>query len=314
MASREGGRHKKLEPRSSAVTGSKRLPLPHWPQRLLLPNALPELQTQEGQENVDIAAAASADDPQLSAKKKATASAKDSKDKEQTFAQKFAAKKMSMRAPRFMTPPEDVTVREGETAAFTCVYEGLPRPAVRWFVDGLAVGAFTSSTRTSPAGTRGRRTGTAVVASQVNPSSNSSSPGEPTSTDTPTPAGGGGNGGGDGGAEEKDERKYELKHDAGQRTLTLLVHDVTPEDTHKSYMCVLASHLGDARATVNIHIPSPTSGAPRPAFFEALFGKHLCFIKYQRSYKWANSIAELNVPSELMLSLKHRSQWYEANV
>ena len=330
MASREGGKHKKLEPRSAAVTGSKRLPLPHWPQSLLLPNALPELQTQEGQENVDIAAAASADDPQLSAEAKATASAKDPKDKAQSFAQKFAAKKMSMRAPRFMTPPEDVTVREGETAAFTCVYEGLPRPAVRWFVDGLSVGAFTSSTRTSPAGTRGRRTGLAVSASQASPSSNSSSPGEPTSTATSTPAGGG-NGGGDGGAEEKNERKYELKHDAGQRTLTLLVHDVTPEDTHKSYMCVLASHLGDARATVNIHIPSPTSGAPRPTFFQALSGNTCEIIKYQRSFTWANWICrwfsyscrdentlyciELNVPSKLMLNRwRTEARGYEANV
>lgn len=270
MASREGGKqlHKKLEPHSGAVTGSKRLPLPHWPQRSLLPNAPTDEQPPDySKDNVSAAAAATtSSSPQVAADARAAAE----KEKARTFAEKFAAKKMSMRAPRFMTPPENAVVREGDTAELKCVYEGLPRPAVRWFVDGLAVGALTSSTRTSPAGTRGRRPGIGASADRTGLASAADSPIGTSQNGSPEE---------ERRAEQKlDGRKYELKHDAGQRTIALLVHNVTPEDTRRSYMCVLASHLGDARATAEVRLVRPASGAlhPTPRPLEAA-GLLLCF-------------------------------------
>ncbi len=45
----------------------------------------------------------------------------------------------SLRPPRFISPPEDVVLRLGDTGHLTCVYDGAPQPRIQWFVNGTEI-------------------------------------------------------------------------------------------------------------------------------------------------------------------------------
>lgn len=68
-------------------------------------------------------------------------------------------------APLFLTHPAPVTAAAGETVAFSVTVAGVPRPAVQWFRNGVALpGATTATLRLERvrAGDAGRYTVTAT--------------------------------------------------------------------------------------------------------------------------------------------------------
>lgn len=42
-------------------------------------------------------------------------------------------------SPRFVTVPENLTVRSGNTAVLNCQADGSPEPVITWFKDGKSV-------------------------------------------------------------------------------------------------------------------------------------------------------------------------------